>query len=363
MSRTKQTQQTHPFLRSGLEILGMTAAILLVFALFHHVLPVYFSDAEAKCLAEASASQPIATPRPISSPQPAAPEQSDEEPDLRFHPPENATPWQLAFAEHFTDEVTVTDHSYTSPNLALEITTHNEDLGSGTVRWHVVDCYIASIRNFRSAFPYDQFKYFLEQDLMEMMSSKDAILGITGDSCLRQYLTLAVRNGTVYSSYPTASDYMLMYADGSMEVYPTAGTDLQALLAGEGDRAVYQSFHFGPSLLDENGRVCTEFSIPYDQYVLYEALHPRCGIGYYEPGHYCFILAEGRMDHSVGATMSQFAALFEREGCTLAYNLDGGRTAVLGFNAERYSMQSNDGSRKSNDMFYFVDVAPEEEAG
>ena len=350
--------------RLFLQELGMVGTILIVFALFHHVIPYALSDWEAKKLAQAASALSTPTPAPPSSvlkvatPEPTALPAPDETPEPRFHPPENATPWQLAFAEHFTDEVTLTDHSYSSPNLSLTITTHDEDLGDGNVRWYVVDCYIADIHNFRSAFPYDQFKPNFEQDLLQMMNNKNAVLGITGDSCLRQNRALVIRNGTVYSPYLTAADYLLLFADGSMKVYEKDKTDLQALLAGEGDEAIYQSFHFGPSLLDETGSVRAEFSVPFDKYVLYESAHPRCGIGYYEPGHYCLILAEGRLEHSAGVTIPQFAGLFEREGCALAYNLDGGRTVVLGFNAERYSVQSNNASRLPSDMFYFVDDAP-----
>lgn len=53
--------------------------------------------------------------------------------------------------------------------------------------------------------------------------------------------------------------------------------------------------------------------------------NPRCGIGQIAPGHFVAILADGRQDnYSNGLTLTQFAELFIEEGCTMAYNLDGG---------------------------------------
>ena len=344
----------HFALRFVTETLAMTAGILLTFALFHHVLPICFSRQGTGTPAELV---PVAAAIPLSTPAPMIGE-SEETPEPRFHPPENATAWQWKFAEHSTDEVTVTENSYTSPNLSLTITTHNEDLGRGNVRWHVCDIYVASTDNFRTAFAYDLFRPYVEQDILEMMSAHNAILAMSGDSCLRQDRSLVVRNGYVYSQYPTAADYLLLFADGSMKTFVTAETDLSALLAGEGEQQVLQSWHFGPSLLDEAGRAKTDFTAAIDKYVMYEETHPRCGIGYYEPGHYCLLLAEGRLEHSVGVTVQELAQLFEREGCALAYNLDGGRTAVLGFNSARFSVQSNRATRLQNDIVYFTDVPP-----
>ena len=130
-----------------------------------------------------------------------------------------------------------------------------------------------------------------------------------------------------------------------------------ALLSAQGDKAVLQSWHFGPALITESGEARTDFSGVFDRYIFMGTLQPRAGIGYYEPGHYCMIVAEGR-GASVGVRMDQFAELFAREGCTLAYNLDGGRTAVLGFNSARFSVQSNRATRLQNDIVYFTDVPP-----
>ena len=50
-----------------------------------------------------------------------------------------------------------------------------------------------------------------------------------------------------------------------------------------------------------------------------------------EPGHLVAIVVEGRIPRSGGITVPDFADLFLNEGCTLAYNLDGGRSTSMVF--------------------------------
>ena len=58
---------------------------------------------------------------------------------------------------------------------------------------------------------------------------------------------------------------------------------------------------------------------------------PRCALGMIEPGHYVAILAEGRLKDSNGVSVKQLALMMREKGCTVAYNLDGGQTAVFEF--------------------------------
>ena len=60
--------------------------------------------------------------------------------------------------------------------------------------------------------------------------------------------------------------------------------------------------------------------------------NPRAGIGYYEPGHYCFVVVDGRTDDASGLTLEQFSQLFADLGCKAAYNMDGGRSAEMYYN-------------------------------
>ena len=84
--------------------------------------------------------------------------------------------------------------------------------------------------------------------------------------------------------------------------------------------------------------------------------NPRTAIGYYEPGHYCFVLVDGRQEgYSRGMLLPELAKVFEELGCQRAYNLDGGGSAVMTFLHERYSRQSNGADRPLGDLLLITE--------
>jgi len=102
-----------------------------------------------------------------------------------------------------------------------------------------------------------------------------------------------------------------------MKIYQPEALNIQTLI----QTGAYQSWIFGPSLLDENGKAKKDFLT----WSYIRELHPRTAIGYYEPGHYCFVVVDGRQkDYSRGMFLEELSQLFEQLGCKVAYNLDGG---------------------------------------
>ncbi|MBR5095012.1 MAG: phosphodiester glycosidase family protein, partial [Oscillospiraceae bacterium] len=92
-------------------------------------------------------------------------------------------------------------------------------------------------------------------------------------------------------------------------------------------------------------------------------VHPRTAIGYYEPGHYCFVVVDGRQwGHSDGAEIADLARLMESLGCTLAYNLDGGASSMMIFHGKTVDKPSN-GGRYINDMLIITEPADGAEEG
>ena len=85
------------------------------------------------------------------------------------------------------------------------------------------------------------------------------------------------------------------------------------------------------------------------------SVNPRSAVGYYEPGHYCFVVVDGRQKgYSKGMTMSELSQLFFDLGCTVAYNLDGGKSAEMVFMGETVS-QPFEGGRSTSDILYIAD--------
>ena len=279
--------------------------------------------------------EPSPTPEPVSEPEPTA------TPDLR-------TPWQIRFADQFTEETMITENSYTSPQVAIHISTIQTGEGAKTVTYHVADIHIASLDNFRTRTAHGTMEYFDTQDLMEMDAESHAILAISGDFMLYQDRGFLVRNGEIYHQDQTWWDLCVLFEDGVMETYRRDEYSVDELL----ERGVAQAWNFGPALLDREGHAM-------DSYETSAAVgypNPRSAIGYYEPGHYCFVLVDGRQEgYSRGMLLPELAKVFEELGCQRAYNLDGGGSAVMTFLHERFSRQSNGADRPLGDLLLITE--------
>jgi exopolysaccharide biosynthesis protein len=68
------------------------------------------------------------------------------------------------------------------------------------------------------------------------------------------------------------------------------------------------------------------------------------------------VVVDGRQEgHSAGMRLPQLAQVFVDLGCSAAYNLDGGGSAVMYFNGTAYSRQSNGASRELGDILLITE--------
>lgn len=320
-------------LKTATADLLLIGLILVTFAFFHHVLPMLNQQRNSTETAEAEALP--TTPEPTPSPEPTP------------EPVDDRTEWQKKFAEHFTAEPVLTDHSYTSPEVSVNIETVVTGEDSKKVTYYVADIYIASMDNFKTYTANNELSYFSTQDVLEMDAASNAIIAISGDFYSYQKSGFLMRNGVLYKSDTAYCDLCVMYEDGTMETYEPNRYDAQEIL----DRGACQIWNFGPALLDENGQVKDSYNV--STTVGYK--NPRSAIGYYEPGHYCFVVVDGRQPgHSAGMLIHQLAQVFADLGCTCAYNLDGGGSAVMTFDHQFFSRQSN-GGRELGDILLITE--------
>ena len=230
------------------------------------------------------------------------------------------------FAEHFTDAVVSTDTTYSSPNLSVEVTRHTQGSGNDTVTYYVADIYMADLSSFQTEFAGGRYDANGQREHLDTMSRRvGAVLAMNGDSyCfnLSRCNGLLVRNGTVYRNNPTTQDICVLYQDGTMATYGPDQFDPQAAL----ERGILQTWIFGPRLLDDNGKALATF----DTWDYIKKTHPRTALSCYEPGHYCFVVVDGRqVGYSRGMSLPELAQVFEDLGCTSAYNMDGGHTVFM----------------------------------
>lgn len=245
--------------------------------------------------------------------------------------------WHKKFADKFTDQVVSTDTSYTSPNVSVQLSYHQYDTGKldksnsgkhekyGTkISYVLADIYVGDITCFQTALAKDTYGVGYSEKLTDMSARMKSVLAVNGDSYSNNRHEdngTIIRNGVIYRYKQTTEETCVLNWDGTMDIYQPGQVDLQQLV----DRGAYQSWIFGPSLLDESGKAKSTF-LTWD-YI--RESHPRTAIGYYEPGHYCLLLVDGRQDSSRGMFLDEMAKVFEDLGCKAAYNLDGGHCSFM----------------------------------
>lgn len=313
---------------------------LCVFALFHHVLPEEYEDAGV-VLARPSAApveqQALAAER---TPAPGG----EAEAGQTQEPAETgaaAQDWGVKFADKFTGgEVISRENFYQSRDIRVEVTPVLKE----NLAYYVADIYIRNIENLRTALARDKYGKSLHQTVMTMSKNKGAIVAISGDYYGVRGKGVVVRNGVMYRD-TKFKDTCVLYYDGTMKTYTKEELDVEAVLA----QGPYQVWSFGPKLL-ENGQAMDSFNSEVTP------ANPRCAIGYYEPGHYCFVVVDGRQKgYSTGMTMKRLSRLFYELGCQEAYNLDGGQTAVMAWGDQMVN-RAVGGGRPVSDMVYIGEV-------
>jgi len=302
--------------------------------------------------------QSLSSPTPVveaTTQEPAADAQASATPtqDAATPTPEVIDTGLLGgkFADKFTTgEVEQTDSSYKSANVSIEITKNTVGTESKPIVYYLADIYIKDISSFRTAVALD-YKDQNEGDRKNVMSTlqlsqlSNSIIGLSGDN-FAFHDGIVVRNGIEWERIlPVYGDICVLYYDGTMETYSQKikSAQVDEIYAKE----PYQIWTFGPQLL-EDGQIPDSFANG--------KANPLSAIGYYEPGHYCFILVDGRQkDYSWGMTHAQLAQVFYDLGCKVAFNLDGGDTAVMTYMGEWRSQPEASSPRDTSDIIYIVE--------
>ena len=163
-----------------------------------------------------------------------------------------------------------------------------------------------------------------------------------------------MRNGVVWSKVRGMVDLCVLYRDGVMETMTAREFDLDAAI----ERDVWQVWTFGPALLNEDG---TPRDIPYSSIpeIHITGRNPRTAIGYFEPGHYCFLVADGRQQgYSVGMTLEEMSQILSDLGCKAGFNLDGGGSSMMVFQNELISQVYSKVPRNLSDCVLVTDFDP-----
>ena len=165
---------------------------------------------------------------------------------------------------------------------------------------------------------------------------------------------MVIKNGILYNDVTPKYTICVLYKNGKMKTISKDVFNPQA----EIEKGAWQAWDFGPSFLDKAGNPQTTFT----ERTSIRGYNPRSVLGYYEPGHYCFVTVGGRNpENAYGATFVQVSRFMNSIGCKAAYNLDGGDSAVMVFGEKIVNEEYQGEGRRISDIVYIADLTTETE--
>ena len=371
----ENVKKKHPVLKNLLIDLVLLGVALVVFALFHHVLPRQ-QQSLGIVIQNPAQSSPAGSSK-ITAPESAWVIASATAGDMtvsarggRGNSGKNSrstgsnskggsalteaaaeeetvaddTPIAEKFADKYTDTVVVTADSYTSPDISISVS--EETSADGRITYYLADIYVRDITCFQSALARNTYGSGYRDSISGMAALNSALLAVNGDYYGNTNEGVVIRNGVIYRANRTNCDVCVLYYDGTMRVMPGSAFSVEEAIQD----GAWQAWTFGPALLDTDGSVLTSFAST-NRII---SANPRTAIGYYEPGHYCMIVVDGRGE-SAGITLPDLSQLFYDLGCTAAYNLDGGNSSVMVWQDAVINDPSG-GGRESSDALLIAEV-------
>ena len=291
---------------------------LVLFSLPHHVVPR--SRASLGITSSRDAAPVMETIAPaVDAAEAAAAQVAAAQTAEAAAAPARVGDFSQKFADKFIEgDPIYTEDSYITENVNIKISEYYQN----RIRFYVADIYLRDISCFRTGFAKGEYGKNITEDILKVAVREQSVLTMNGDFYGIREGGVCVRNGELFYTDKVVREICVLYWDGSMRCFAPEAFDCDREMAN----GAYQIWNFGPAMLDEDGNPRSDFG------ELYEGIYgnqPRSALGYYEPGHYCFIVADGRTDDSRGMTMDQLGQLAQTLGCVQCYNMDGGRTSQM----------------------------------
>ena len=236
----------------------------------------------------------------------------------------------------YTGVKTQPNGGYRSENVAVTVSSGETE----NSRYFLADICVQDLACLVTAFSQGKFGGSAATAEQMFNSVDGGIVAMNGDYYTQHYYGPVIRNGETFVDHVSRDwDLAVLLKSGELKTYDYRVLTKEAL----DEMSVFQTWVFGPSLLDEAGHAKTKFRSAV------QAANPRSVLGYYEPGHYAFLVVDGRTKESKGLTMQELSQLCESLGFLRAYNLDGGRSSIL-LGANGFINEPYRGGRTSSDI-------------
>ena len=242
------------------------------------------------------------------------------------------------------DSGTYTSTSYEDDNLSISL----KETYEYNTEIYIVDIELSDISQLKAALAENTYGRNIKDTTSEMAAAHNAILAINGDYYGFRNSGYVLRNGTLYRDTSSGNQDLAILSDGSFQIVDEDTASAKSLL----NEGALQVFSFGPALVND-GEIAISANTEVEQA---KNSNPRTAIGMVSPLHYVIIISDGRTSQSEGLSLYQLAKLFQDEGCTVAYNLDGGGSTTLWFNGSIINQPTDgrkSGEREVSDIVYF----------
>lgn len=238
----------------------------------------------------------------------------------------------------------VTERSYQDANITLTIDEYREH--NTTI--YVADVVLASPALLKTALAQDAYGHNVTETTSAMAERKDAILAVNGDYYGSRERGYVVRGGVIYRESTMGNEALAIMRDGSFRVVEEGSIAVDDLAA---DGAV-EVLSFGPALVVD-GCIAVDEGDAVGKAMVN---NPRTAIGMMEPGHYVFVVSDGRTKASEGLTLLELAEFMQGLGVKVGYNLDGGGSSTMVFKGEVINQPTTNGrtikERSVSDIVY-----------
>ncbi len=353
--------------RKGFSWIGTLLSVIplaLAFAFCAYMYHGYRTNAPAV----AADAAPIQAPEPVPASEgpdlPDVPAPEEEKEPKEAEPVEEDPDAEYFRRKGEEEEVIVQDDEsgrweYRSDYLSILIDRVNTTGEKGKpLVYYVAHIRMREFNSYRSGLGYFNEAGSGKEKPYILARRDRAVLAITGDNLVNagtRNKGVLIRKGRLYFNGTKNQATMALTDDMAIRIYPK-GTRAEIVVQD----GIQDSYGFGPILV-ENSQIHPDTRTNH-----LKKLNPRCGIGMVEPGHLVAIVVDGRQaGYSIGVSLEDYAKLFLEEGCTVAFNMDGGVSAGMVFMGEHINRHANATGKRSSQrpwpdalLFGYSDLVP-----
>ena len=236
-----------------------------------------------------------------------------------------------------TDSV-ITSDSYEDSNIKIKIST----IRAYESNVYIADIEVSEVSYLKTALAGDVFGRNIKDTTSEIAEDHQAIFAINGDFYGFRDYGYVLRNGVLYRDVAGDAEALLIDKDGDFSIVEESDFNLSNIDYS----SLWQIMSFGPALIND-GEVVVDGN---SEVARSMTSNPRTAIGEISPLHYIIVVSDGRTDESTGLSLLELAQVFLDQGCTTAYNLDGGGASTMYFNGEIVNVPTDGRTMKEREV-------------